>query len=121
MKSEWRSGRGVSERDGRSDQPRTRRGAHAPGGARMAAIGVLGSVDELADGTGGSVDAVTEAAMGPYRKSRFIRRARHPGPRACSLRGTPDKSLFVGPRKEGGPVLVQTSVYENLGDYLKRG
>ena len=39
MKSEWRSG--VSERDGRSDQPRTRRGAHAPGIARMTAVDVL--------------------------------------------------------------------------------
>ena len=28
-------------------------------------------MDELADGTGGSVDAVTGAAIGPYWKSRF--------------------------------------------------
>jgi hypothetical protein len=36
----------------------------------MTAVEVLGSVDELSDGTGGSVDAVTEAKSGPYRKSR---------------------------------------------------
>jgi dienelactone hydrolase len=37
----------------------------------MTAVEVLGSVDELADGTGGSVDAATVAASGPYRRSRF--------------------------------------------------
>ncbi len=37
----------------------------------MTVADVLGSVDELADGTGGSVDAVTGAAIGPYRESRF--------------------------------------------------
>ena len=37
----------------------------------MAGVGELGSVDELADGTGGSVDAVTGAVIRPYRKSRF--------------------------------------------------
>src|SRR2546425_7147757 len=31
MTSEWRSGRGVSERDGRSDQPRERRGTICKG------------------------------------------------------------------------------------------
>ena len=36
----------------------------------MTAVDVLGSGDELADGAGGSVDAVTEAVIGPYRKSR---------------------------------------------------
>ena len=37
----------------------------------MTAVEVLGSVDELADGTAGSVDAATGAAIGPYRKSRL--------------------------------------------------
>ncbi len=37
----------------------------------MTAVEVLGSVDELADGTGGSVGAATGAASGPYRKSRL--------------------------------------------------
>ena len=37
----------------------------------MTAADVLGRVDELTDGTGGSVDAVMGAALGPYRKSRF--------------------------------------------------
>lgn len=32
---------------------------------------VLGSVDELTDGMGGSVVAVTETKSGPYRKSRI--------------------------------------------------
>ncbi len=37
----------------------------------MTAVDVWGRVDELADGTGGSVDAVMGAAIGPYRKSRL--------------------------------------------------
>jgi hypothetical protein len=37
----------------------------------MTAVDVLGRVDELADGTGGSVDAVMGPASGPYRKSRL--------------------------------------------------
>ena len=37
----------------------------------MTAVDVLGRVDELPDGTGGSVDAVMGAAVGPYRKSRL--------------------------------------------------
>ena len=36
----------------------------------MTAVEMLGSGDELTDGTGGFVDAVTEAKSGPYRKSR---------------------------------------------------
>lgn len=36
----------------------------------MTAVEVLGSVDELAAGTGGSIDAVTGAAICPYWKSR---------------------------------------------------
>jgi hypothetical protein len=36
----------------------------------MTAVEVLGSVDELAAGTGGSIDAVTGAAIGPYWESR---------------------------------------------------
>ena len=38
----------------------------------MTVVDMRGRVDELADGTGGSVDAVTGAAIGPYRESRFI-------------------------------------------------
>lgn len=37
----------------------------------MTVVDVLGRVDELAEGLGGSVDAVTGAAIGPYRKSRL--------------------------------------------------
>jgi hypothetical protein len=36
----------------------------------MTAVEVLGRVDELTDGTGGSMDAVMEAKGGQYRKSR---------------------------------------------------
>ncbi len=37
----------------------------------MTVVDVLASVDALADGMGGSLDAVTRAAIGPYRKSRL--------------------------------------------------
>ena len=50
MKSQWRSGGGVSERDGRGDQP-GHAGAHTlPEVARMTAVDVLERVDELANG-----------------------------------------------------------------------
>ena len=39
----------------------------------MTAVEVLGSVDELADGTGSSVDAATGVEIDPYRKSRLMR------------------------------------------------
>ena len=58
MKREWHFGRGVSEGDARSDQPWTRRGAHSSEVDRMTVVDVLGCVDELAAGTGGTVDAV---------------------------------------------------------------
>jgi hypothetical protein len=49
--------------------------AQAPGFARRTAINLLGRVNrglnELADGTVCSVDAVTGAAIGPDRKSRL--------------------------------------------------
>ena len=71
MTSEWRSGRGVSERDGQSDHPRGTAGTQSPRVANMIAADVLGCVAELTDGTGGSVDAATGAAIRPYRKSRL--------------------------------------------------
>jgi hypothetical protein len=47
-------------------------GPHRPQGfTGMTVVDVLGSVDELADGMGGSLDAVTRAAIGPYRKCRL--------------------------------------------------
>ena len=46
-------------------------GAQSPRVAKMTAVDVLGRFDELTDGTGGSVDVVTGAAIGPYRKSRI--------------------------------------------------
>ncbi len=58
MKREWHLGRGVAGGDARSDQPRARRGAHSSEVDRMTVVDVLGRVDELADGTGGTADAV---------------------------------------------------------------
>jgi hypothetical protein len=52
MTSEWRSGRGVSERDGQSDHPRGTAGTQSPRVANMIAADVLGRVAELSDGTG---------------------------------------------------------------------
>ena len=40
----------------------------------MTAVDVLGRVDELTDGTGGSVEVVMGAAIGPYRESRLSTR-----------------------------------------------
>ncbi len=71
MSSRERRGGGVFGRHGRSDQTRKQRAA---GVARIAAVDVLGSVDEMTDGTGTSVDAAVGADMGPYRKSRLRRR-----------------------------------------------
>ncbi len=45
-------------------------GGTIPSVAQMTAVDVLGRVDELTDGTGGSVDAVMGATIGPYPKSR---------------------------------------------------
>ena len=46
-------------------------GAQSARVAKMTAVDVLGRVDEVADGTGGSVDAVTGAAIAPFRESRL--------------------------------------------------
>lgn len=59
-------GGGVFGRHDRRYQPRRQRVASVLGFTGMTAVEVLGSVDELAAGTGGSVDAVTGAAIGPY-------------------------------------------------------
>ena len=58
MKREWHLARGVAGADARSDQPRARRRAHSSEVDRMTVVEVLGRVDELADGTGGTADAV---------------------------------------------------------------
>ena len=60
----------------------------------MTVVDVLGSVDALADGMGGSVDAVTGAAIGPYRKSRLRRLEEGAG---GSERGY-DQGLGIEPR-----------------------
>jgi hypothetical protein len=38
----------------------------------MTSVNVPDRMNELTDGTGGSVDAVMGATIGPYRKSRLI-------------------------------------------------
>ena len=48
----------------------TRLGGTGPHRPQGSLVDVLGSVDDLADGMGGSADAVTVAAIGPYRGSR---------------------------------------------------
>ena len=57
----------------RSDHTRKQGAAQATGTARMTAVDGLGRVGEQALGTVCSVDAVTGAGIGPYRKSRFFR------------------------------------------------
>jgi len=42
----------------------------------MTAVEVLGSGDELIDGTVRSIDAATVAEFGPYRKSRLLKVSR---------------------------------------------
>jgi hypothetical protein len=62
----------------------------------MTAVDVLGRVDELTDGTGGSVDAVMGTANGPYRKSRFCMSL------AVADPGTERQGVMLT-RREGGP------------------
>jgi hypothetical protein len=50
-----------------------RKGPHRrQGSLGWTAVDVLGRIDERADGTGGSADAVTGAAIGPCRESQVI-------------------------------------------------
>jgi len=72
MSGKERRGGGAFGRHGRSYQTWRQRIAQALGFTGMTAVEVLGSVDELTDGAGGSVGSVTEAKSGPYRKSRFM-------------------------------------------------
>jgi hypothetical protein len=69
---------GVSERDGRSDQPGETASASSPVVARMTAVDVSDGAGELTGGTGGSVDAIIERQsrhMGnpiPYLSQGFL-------------------------------------------------
>src|SRR5713226_4544894 len=71
MSGKERRGGGVFGRRDRSYQTPRQRVAQALGFTGMTAVEVLGSVDELTNGTGSSVDAVTEAKSGSHRESRF--------------------------------------------------
>ena len=75
----------------------------------MTVVDVLGSVDELADGMGGSVDAVTGAAIGPYRKSRLMRHGEGwcPERAACTM--------FLQSRDRALGILAEVTVSLALG------
>jgi hypothetical protein len=83
-----RRGGGVCPWHGQMSNPRST-GSHRPHGfARRTAINLWGGMNELTDRTICSVDAVTGAEIGPYRKFRLIKGA-------SWIRGLPR-------RKEGG-------------------
>ena len=71
MNGKERRGSGVFGRRGRSYHTLRQRVAQTLRFTGMTAVEVLGSVDELADRTGSSVDAAMGAEFGPYRKSRL--------------------------------------------------
>jgi hypothetical protein len=73
MSGKERRGGGVVGRRDRSYQTRRRRVAQTLRFTGMTAVEVLGSVDELTDGTVRSIDAATVAEFGPYRASRIRR------------------------------------------------
>jgi hypothetical protein len=73
MSGKERRGGGVFGRRGRSYQTRTQRVAQSLRFTGRTAVEVLGSVDELTDGTVRSIDATTVAGIGPYRESRIRR------------------------------------------------
>jgi len=82
MSSRECHGGGVFGKHGRSDQSQKQRVAQAPEFTGMTVVDELGRVDELAS----SVDAVTGAAIGPYRESQFeLLTLLVPGSRSRSL------------------------------------
>ena len=100
-----------------NDQPEKYGVAQAPGFARKTAINLLGrlnrALNELTDGTVCSVDAVTGAEIGPYRKSRIIgavpvRALKDGRPYSCGARDDRAVSMMdddASPRRlgRGGP------------------
>ena len=64
---------------------------------------LLGPVDELTDGTGGSVDVAMGTAINPYRKSRLERSERRPFMRQLAVAVLPlvTAILFLGPAHAG--------------------
>jgi hypothetical protein len=69
MSRRGRSSGAVSAQAGRTDRTHEEGAADTRGTARMASVNVTDRINELNGGTGGSVDPVTGAAIGPYRKS----------------------------------------------------
>ena len=77
MSSQRRRG-GVFARHGRSDhQSGGHRAEQATGFTKMTVVDVLGSFDELAGGTGGSIDAITGGPIDPHI-GRVMRRLASP-------------------------------------------
>ena len=61
-----------TQQDSRSDQTHEDGAADSRGAARMTSVNVPERMNELAEGTVGSVDAATRAEFGPYWKSRIM-------------------------------------------------
>jgi hypothetical protein len=72
MSSNGGSSRGVSEQDSRRDHTHENGAADGRGAARMISVNVPDRMNELTEGTVGSVDAHSGTEIGPYWKSRSI-------------------------------------------------
>ena len=70
MGSGDRSGGGVAEQDSRSNHTHEDGAVDGRGAARMTSVNVPEGMNDLTEGTVGSVDAAAGADIGPYRKSR---------------------------------------------------
>lgn len=71
----------------------------------MTAVEVLGSIDELTEGTNSSLDAVIGAAIDPCRTSRLHapdRRKMQAPPPLAPTRLQPDEDPSIGPELEAG-------------------
>ena len=91
--------------DGRVDQSRRRRSAHAPAGARMTAVHVLGSGNELAASRSGAAARLADGLVRPLGTL--------PPETCCRCEAKPrGEVLFRGP-----PGLVEP----DLGDDLEGG
>lgn len=75
MSGKERRGGGVFGRRGHSYQTRRQRVAQTLRFTEMTAVEVWRSVDELTNGTVGSVDVATGAKIGRYQKFRLVSRS----------------------------------------------